>query len=352
MRSLSDARLEYVPFPAEEVRATPDGSVAAMREPLPGHEAYIDVIPHVDTEDPRVQRRSVRQDTGLAPSTEPAPRTPEEQLLLDLTEFNRNGCATDLRALHRMARTDHEPDGTRARAMALRSVEVGVRRGLLTSGMFVRAGSELAFVEPERNVADRIATVRNRYVSAPDAGESDGDLANSVWLMNTTEGERYARTHSADAARTDRGSDVTPTIAANTPSVVVRSASDGWDDKNHELLADNVFTELRYGQLAWDAGIDEKVLKSVAWGIAAEIVYAFDVKWSPDWVAKGHPHRWHDDDGWHARCNGCLDESPAEPDEAVAYAWFSDHRPVAHGDTAPRFRPSPPPLEVPMPDEE
>ncbi|MBT1670095.1 hypothetical protein KK092_11950 [Curtobacterium flaccumfaciens pv. flaccumfaciens] len=75
-----------------------------------------------------MQRRSLRHDVGLAPSTQPAPRTPEEQLFLDLAEFNRNGCATDLRELHRMARTDREPDGTRARAMALRCVEIGIRR--------------------------------------------------------------------------------------------------------------------------------------------------------------------------------------------------------------------------------
>lgn len=348
---MSDAGLEYVPFPAEEVRSMPDGSVAAMREPLPGHEAYIDVIPPADAEDPRVQRRSVRHDDGLTPSAEPAPRTPEEQLLLELTEFNRNGCATDLRALHRMVRTDHEPDAIRARAMALRSVEIGLRRGLLTSGMFVRVASELAFVEPERSAADRIATVRERYVSAPQAGESDGDLANSVWLMNTTDGERYARTHSADQARDDRASDAGPATTPSVPAVVVRSSSDEWGDKNHELLADNVFEELRNGWLSWDKGIEDAALKNIAWGIAAEIVYAFDVKWSPDWVAKGHPHRWHDEAGWHARCNDCLDESPAEADEAIAYAWFADHRPIVHGDTAPPFRPSPPPLEIPMPGE-
>jgi len=330
----------------------PDGSIAALREPLPGHEQYIDVIPHVDAEDPRVQRRSVRLDPGLPPSTEPAPRTPEEQLLLALTEFNRNGCATDLRALHRMARMDHELDGPRARAMALRAVEVGIRRGLLTSGMFVRSGPELAFVEPERSVADRVATVRGRYVSAPDAGESDDDLADSVWLMNTTEGERYARTHGAEAARTGRASDTEPTETADAPAVVLRSSSDEWENRHHELLAENVFTELRYGQLAWDAGVDESTLKSVAWGIAAEIVYAFDVQWSPDWVPKGHPHRWQDDEGWHTRCNDCLAESPAESEEADAWEWFATHRPVAHGDTAPAFRPSPPPIEIALPGSE
>lgn len=246
-----------------------------------------------------------------------------------------------------MARTDHETDGARVCAIALRTVDFGIRRGLLTSGMFVRVGSALAFVEPERSVADRVATVRDRYVMAPDAGVSDGDLADPVWLINTTDGEWHARTHSAEAARNDNASDADWTAPA--PAVVVRSESDAWDDKNHELLAGNIFAELRYGQLAWDAGIDEETLKSVAWGIAAEIAYAFDVKWSPDWVAKGHPHRWHDEDGWHARCNDCLDESPASSEEAAAYAWFTEHRPVAHGDTAPPFRPSPPPMEVPLP---
>lgn len=327
----------------------PDGSIAAMREPLPGHESYIDVIPPADAEDPRVQRRSVRHDDGLTPSAEPAPRTPEEQLLLELTEFNRNGCATDLRALHRMVRTDHEPDATRARAMALRSVEIGLRRGLLTSGMFVRAGSELAFVEPERSVTERIATVRDRYVIAPGAGEPDGDLANSVWLMNTADGERYARTHTGEAAAASDGSVPSPAAPSSTPAVVVRTQGDEWDDKHHELLADNVFEELRNGWLSWDKGIEDAALKNIAWGIAAEIVYAFDVRWSPDWVAEGHPHRWHDEDGYHARCNDCLHESPAEVDEAVAYSWFADHRPIVHGDTAPPFRPSPPPLEIPMP---
>jgi hypothetical protein len=123
----------------------------------------------------------------------------------------------------------------------------------------------------------------------------------------------------------------------------------GFEHKNHELLTENVFEELRNGWLSWGKGIEDAALKNIAWGIAAEIVYAFDVQWSPDWVAKGHPHRWHDEDGWHARCNDCLDESPAESDEAVAYAWFADHRPVAHGDTAPPFRPSPPAIAVPMP---
>jgi len=349
---LSDTGLEYVPFPAEEVRAMPDGSIAAMREPLPGHESYIDVIPPADAEDPRVQRRSVRHDDGLAPSAEPSPRTPEEQLLLELTEFNRNGCATDLRALHRMVRTDHEPDATRARAMALRSVEIGLRRGLLTSGMFVRAGAELAFVEPERSVTERIATVRDRYVIAPGAGEPDGDLANSVWLMNTADGERYARTHTGEAAAASDGRVASPAAPSSLPAVVVRTQGDEWDDKHHELLADNVFEELRNGWLSWDRGIEDAALKNLAWGIAAEIVYAFDVKWSPDWVAKGYPHRWHDEDGYHARCNDCLAESPAEADEAVAYAWFADHRPIVHGDTAPPFRPSPPPLEIPMPDDD
>lgn len=98
--------------------------------------------------------------------------------------------------------------------------------------------------------------------------------------------------------------------------------------------------------------MDEPTLKSVAWGIAAEIVYAFDVQWSPDWVPKGHPHRWQDDEGWHARCNDCLAESPAEAEEAVAWDWFATHRAVAHGDTAPAFRPSPPPIEVPLPGDE
>ncbi len=327
----------------------PDGSIAALREPLPGCEQYIDVIPPVDAEDPKVQRRSVRRDDGLPPSAEPAPRTPEERLLLDVLEFSRNGCATDLRAVHRLARTNHEPDPGAARATALRALEVGLRRGLLTSGLFVRTERGLTVVETDRTTDDQIATLRSRYVAAPAVGEPDEDLAATLWLVNTTEGERYARTHGASAARIDRASDAEPTSTADVPAVVVRSESDGWDDKNHELLAENVFTELRSGQLAWDAGIDEETLKSVAWGIAAEIVYAFDVQWSPDWVPKGHPHRWQDHEGWHTRCNDCLAESPAEVEEAVAWDWFATHRADAHGDTAPAFRPSPPPIEVPLP---
>lgn len=329
----------------------PDGSIAALREPLPGHEQYIDVVPPADAEDPKVQRRSVRRDDGLPPSAEPAPRTPEERLLLDVLEFGRNGCATDLRAVHRLARTDHEPDPGAARAMALRALEVGLRRGLLTSGMFVRAQGVLAFVETDRTIADQVATLQSRYGSAPGVGDPDEDLAATLWLVNTTDGERHARTHGASAQSSGPTSTGTAASAA-APAVVVRSERDGWDDKNHELLAENVFTELRYGQLAWHAGIDEQTLKSVAWGIAAEIVYAFDVRWSPDWVPEGHPHRWHDDEGWHARCNDCLTESPAEAEEALAWDWFATHRAVAHGDTAPAFRPSPPPIEVPLPGSE
>ncbi|WP_141718817.1 hypothetical protein [Curtobacterium sp. ER1/6] len=347
---MSDAGLEYVAFPTVEVREMPDGSIAALREPLPGYEQYIDVVPPADAEDPKVQRRSVRRDDGLPPSAEPAPRTPEERLLLDVLEFGRNGCATDLRAVHRLARTDHEPDPGAARAMALRALEVGLRRGLLTSGMFVRAQGVLAFVETDRTIADRVALLRSRYVSAPGVGESDEDLAATLWLMNAPEGERYARTHGASAQPSTETA--TPSVPSDTPAVVVRSSGDAWENRHHALLADNVFEELRNGWLSWEQGIEDAALRKLAWGIAAEIVYAFDVRWSPDWVPEGHPHRWHDDEGWHARCNDCLAESPAEAEEASAWDWFATHRAVAHGDTAPSFRPSPPPIEVPLPGSE
>ncbi|WP_126891778.1 hypothetical protein [Curtobacterium sp. HSID17257] len=351
---MSDADLQYVAFPTVEVRAMPDGSIAALREPLPDHEQYIDVVPPSDAEDPKVQRRSVRRDDGLPPSAEPAPRTPEERLLLDVLEFGVNGCATDLRAVHRLARTDHEPDPVAARAMALRALEVGLRRGLLQSGMFVRAQGVLAFVGTDRTIADQVATLRSRYVSAPGVGESDEDLAATLWLMNAPEGERYARTHGASAqpAAPTSTETATPSVPSDDPAVVVRSSSDAWDNRHHELLADNVFEELRNGWLSWEQGIEDAALRKVAWGVAAEIVYAFDVTWSPNWVPQGHPHRWHDDEGWHARCNDCLAESPAEAEEAVAWDWFATHRAVVHGDAAPAFRPSPPPIEVPLPGDE
>jgi hypothetical protein len=63
-------------------------------------------------------------------------------------------------------------------------------------------------------------------------------------------------------------------------------------DKLTELLQDNIRNELRAQNATGDLGLSDVQIGRLAWGIAAEVLYAFAVKWDPDWVDPGEPHTW------------------------------------------------------------
>jgi hypothetical protein len=108
----------------------------------------------------------------------------------------------------------------------------------------------------------------------------------------------------------------------DTSAVVART---GWNSRVLELLHGAVLDEMRWKDAFLELNVPDEALMALAEAVANRISYAFAVKWSPDWVEDGKPHKWNDDEGWHARCNDCLAESHASPTEDEVIGWFDDH---------------------------
>lgn len=98
-----------------------------------------------------------------------------------------------------------------------------------------------------------------------------------------------------------------------------------WATRNLELLHHAIRDELANSNGMMSYGLTDEAVRNLAWAVTTRIDYAFTVRWSPDWVPPGRPHVWHEKDRWHARCNQCLQESPASTSENRAVAWFDDH---------------------------
>lgn len=99
------------------------------------------------------------------------------------------------------------------------------------------------------------------------------------------------------------------------------------------LLEDNIRTELEVQLGAAQVALSEELLRRLAWGVAAEVLYAFDVDWRPDWVKPGEVHAWKESGVWFARCGVCLLDSPASPERDEAAAWVRTHQ-ESHVDSA------------------
>lgn len=108
----------------------------------------------------------------------------------------------------------------------------------------------------------------------------------------------------------------------------------GWATRELELLYDNVLSEMDNQNWSRNLGLTSAALEQLASAVTASIDYAFDVRWSPDWVKPGTPHVWRDGDGWHARCNACLAESPASTSEDAVQGWFTQHDRERHPERA------------------
>jgi hypothetical protein len=101
--------------------------------------------------------------------------------------------------------------------------------------------------------------------------------------------------------------------------------SPGWRSRHIELLEDNVRREIEVQNAMGSLGLTDQQIKSLAWAITAEVDYAFDVRWSPDWVGPGEAHVWVDGGQVFARCGQCMQESPPLATKALAREWFVEH---------------------------
>ena len=91
------------------------------------------------------------------------------------------------------------------------------------------------------------------------------------------------------------------------------------------LLEDRVREELRVTDSAYGLGLSDEAIERLTEGVAAGVLYAFSVDWSPNWVRKGDVHAWEDAGVWFARCGDCLLDSPGAKTRAEAAAWARAH---------------------------
>jgi hypothetical protein len=92
-----------------------------------------------------------------------------------------------------------------------------------------------------------------------------------------------------------------------------------------ELLADNIRTEVDVQNAGLGLGLTSQAAENLAQAITAEVLYAFAVDWSPDWVKPGSPHTWETSGTYYSRCGICLRDSPAAATRAEAQAWAISH---------------------------
>jgi len=92
------------------------------------------------------------------------------------------------------------------------------------------------------------------------------------------------------------------------------------------LLEENIRTELQAQNAAADLGLPQEDIARLAWGIATEVLYAFAVDWSPDWVKPGQVHTWQESGDFFARCPACLMDSAPTKTRQAAVAWIASHQ--------------------------
>lgn len=86
------------------------------------------------------------------------------------------------------------------------------------------------------------------------------------------------------------------------------------------LLEDNIRTELQAQNAMADLGLSQEAIARLARGTAAEVLYAFAVDWSPNWVKPGQVHAWEESGDFFARCPTCLLDSPPTGNRETAAA--------------------------------
>lgn len=77
-----------------------------------------------------------------------------------------------------------------------------------------------------------------------------------------------------------------------------------------DLLIDNIRTEVDVQNVALGLGLTGEAVGNLADCIAAEVLYAFEVDWAPDWLKPGGVHAWESSGEHFSLCGICLQESP------------------------------------------
>ncbi len=103
------------------------------------------------------------------------------------------------------------------------------------------------------------------------------------------------------------------------------------DDRDRQarvalLLEDNIRTEIQAQNAGAHLDLSPEAITRLAWGIRAELLYAFAVDWSPRWVKPGQFHVWQESGDFLARCPACLQDSPPAKSLEEATAWASSHQ--------------------------
>ncbi|UFN45695.1 hypothetical protein [Nocardioides okcheonensis] len=87
----------------------------------------------------------------------------------------------------------------------------------------------------------------------------------------------------------------------------------------------NVKTELQVTNGMFDLALSEETIDLLVQGVTSDLLHAFEVDWSPDWVKAGDVHHWGESGRHFARCGVCLTDSLPSPDPETARAWVCEH---------------------------
>lgn len=88
----------------------------------------------------------------------------------------------------------------------------------------------------------------------------------------------------------------------------------------------NIRTELEAQNAMGDLGLSQAAIARIAHGVTAEVLYAFAVDWSPDWVRPGEAHTREASGEFFALCPVCLRDSPPKTSREDAVAWAANHQ--------------------------
>ncbi|MEV6967826.1 hypothetical protein AB0M47_22225 [Hamadaea sp. NPDC051192] len=97
-----------------------------------------------------------------------------------------------------------------------------------------------------------------------------------------------------------------------------------------ELLTDNVHAEMAAFRALHELEMDDRTIETLAEAVAANVMYAFAVDWSPSWLPPGVPHSWLWDGHWFARCPACLRDSAPAASQEAAVTWAETHAAEHH----------------------
>jgi hypothetical protein len=101
-----------------------------------------------------------------------------------------------------------------------------------------------------------------------------------------------------------------------------------------ERLAGNIKEELTAQRAMSDLPLTDQQIDQLASAIRSNVLYGFEVRWSPRWVKGDDPHHWVEDaDSAHPKYFvECLrhERITVHDSEAAATEWWSEHQRTEH----------------------